>query len=235
VTEAEWLACDDPKRMLYFLRERVSGRRMRLCWCACCDMRRREGDTGAIERAARIGERCADGLGVEQEEVSEAHGVLVEAFGLTAPDEIKKRWRLIEATYCLAEDPLQMYGHRPPPPPPGRLGRVAGLTRRLFSLVTGTPQPESLPSDAHIWCWAIRDVFGNPFRLVAFSPEWRTETAVALARGMYESRDFGAMPILADALQEAGCDCEDILNHCRDPRQVHVRGCWVVDLVLGKE
>jgi hypothetical protein len=52
---------------------------------------------------------------------------------------------------------------------------------------------------------------------------------------MYESRKFGAMPILADALQDAGCDSEDILHHCRDNDQLHVRGCWVVDLVLGKE
>jgi hypothetical protein len=51
---------------------------------------------------------------------------------------------------------------------------------------------------------------------------------------MYESRDFGAMPILVDALQEAGCESEDILAHCRGPGP-HVRGCWVVDLVLGKE
>ncbi|QEG25961.1 hypothetical protein GobsT_06960 [Gemmata obscuriglobus] len=51
---------------------------------------------------------------------------------------------------------------------------------------------------------------------------------------MYESRDFGAMPVLADALQDAGCDSDDILNHCRGDG-VHVRGCWVVDLVLGKE
>ena len=51
---------------------------------------------------------------------------------------------------------------------------------------------------------------------------------------MYESRDFGAMPILADALQDAGCDNDDMLNHCRDEQQAHVRGCWVVDLVLGK-
>ena len=57
---------------------------------------------------------------------------------------------------------------------------------------------------------------------------------VALARGMYESRDFSAMPILADALQDAGCDNDEVLNHCRDPKQVHVRGCWVVDLVLNK-
>jgi hypothetical protein len=83
-------------------------------------------------------------------------------------------------------------------------------------------------------CALIRDIFGNPFRPVTFSPAWRTDTAVSLARQMYESREFGAMPILADALQDAGCDNDDILGHCRDPQQIHVRGCWVVDLVLGK-
>jgi hypothetical protein len=51
---------------------------------------------------------------------------------------------------------------------------------------------------------------------------------------MYESRDFTAMPILADALQDAGCDNEQILGHCRGPG-LHMRGCWVVDLVLGKQ
>jgi hypothetical protein len=80
----------------------------------------------------------------------------------------------------------------------------------------------------------LTEVFG-PSPSPGFSPAWRTDTAIALARQMYDSRDFGAMPILADALQDAGCDNEDILNHCRDTNQVHVRGCWVVDLVLGKE
>jgi hypothetical protein len=79
------------------------------------------------------------------------------------------------------------------------------------------------------------DIFGtDPFRPVAFDPVWRTDTAVSLAKRMYESRDFSPMPILADALQDAGCDSDDILNHCRDTKQVHVRGCWVIDLVLGK-
>jgi hypothetical protein len=82
---------------------------------------------------------------------------------------------------------------------------------------------------------ALRDIFGNPFRPPAFDPAWRTSDAVALARQMYESRDFGAMPVLADALQDAGCDCEDLLAHCRDASLTHVRGCWVVDLVLGKQ
>lgn len=79
----------------------------------------------------------------------------------------------------------------------------------------------------------LRDIFGNPFRPVTFSPAWRTDTAVSLARTMYESREFSAMPILADALQDAGCDSNDVLTHCREPGE-HVRGCWVVDLVLGK-
>ena len=79
----------------------------------------------------------------------------------------------------------------------------------------------------------LRDIFGNPFRPATFSPEWRTDTAVALARQMYESREFGMMPILADALQDAGCDDLDILDHCRG-ESVHVGGCWVVDLVLGE-
>jgi hypothetical protein len=79
----------------------------------------------------------------------------------------------------------------------------------------------------------IRDIFGNPFRLVSFSPSWQTSTAIALANSMYESRDFTAMPVLADALEEAVCDSADVLAHCRGPGP-HVRGCWVVDLVLGK-
>ncbi|MBM3983945.1 MAG: hypothetical protein FJ304_27485 [Planctomycetes bacterium] len=80
----------------------------------------------------------------------------------------------------------------------------------------------------------ILDTLGNPFRPVAFSSDWRTDTAIALARTMYDAREFGAMPILADALQDAGCDNDDILNHCRGTGP-HVRGCWVCDLVLGKE
>ena len=79
----------------------------------------------------------------------------------------------------------------------------------------------------------FRCVFGNPFRPVAVDPGWRTEAVVALARGMYDGRDFAAMPVLADALEDAGCDHPDVLAHCRDPQGVHVRGCWVVDGVLG--
>jgi hypothetical protein len=70
---------------------------------------------------------------------------------------------------------------------------------------------------------------------ITFEPAWRTETVLAVARRAYDAREFGALPILADALQDAGCDSADLLNHLRDPHAEHVRGCWALDLVLGKE
>jgi hypothetical protein len=79
----------------------------------------------------------------------------------------------------------------------------------------------------------LRDVIGNPFRPVALDPRWLTSTVVALAAGIYADRAFDRLPILADALEDAGCDSADILAHCRSDGP-HARGCWVVDLVLGK-
>src|SRR5262245_19189484 len=72
---------------------------------------------------------------------------------------------------------------------------------------------------------------GQP--LPHIDPNWLTSTVVDLARGIYEERAFDRLPILADALQDAGCDNDDLLGHCRGPGP-HARGCWVVDLVLGK-
>jgi hypothetical protein len=80
----------------------------------------------------------------------------------------------------------------------------------------------------------LRDLFGNPYRPVKFKSAWRSPTVVALARELYESRDFSAMPVLGDALEDAGCDYADVLAHCRGPTTFHVRGCWVVDLLLEK-
>jgi hypothetical protein len=68
---------------------------------------------------------------------------------------------------------------------------------------------------------------------VVINPTWLTSTVLALANGIYQEKAFDRMPILADALQDAGCDNEDILNHCRQPGE-HVKGCFVVDLLLGK-
>jgi hypothetical protein len=83
-------------------------------------------------------------------------------------------------------------------------------------------------------CRILREVAPDPARPPAFRPEWRTETAVLLARQMLAARDFTAMPILADALQDAGCDDEAVLAHCRDARHAHLPGCWALEAVLDR-
>src|SRR5262249_30224679 len=88
--------------------------------------------------------------------------------------------------------------------------------------------------DAHARVSSFHELFGNPFRPVTLAPSWNTGTVAALARHVYAGSDFSAMPVLADALEDARCDNRDILDHCRGPGP-HVRGCWVVDLLLNKE
>src|SRR5579862_8133963 len=80
----------------------------------------------------------------------------------------------------------------------------------------------------------VRDIFGNPFKPVTIAPAWLTSTVVSLAQAIYDERAFDRMPVLADALEESGCTSQEMLEHCRGGGE-HVRGCWLVDLVLGKE
>jgi hypothetical protein len=80
----------------------------------------------------------------------------------------------------------------------------------------------------------VRDLFAPVKRRIPRGSAWRTTQAIGLAETMYKSGRLDRMPILADAMEEAGCADADVLRHCRDDTARHVRGCWVVDLVLGK-
>ncbi len=88
------------------------------------------------------------------------------------------------------------------------------------------------PERCPVGCDLLKDILGNPFRPVRFDPGWRTEAVSSLAEGVYRERAFDRLPILADALEEAGCAEEAVLAHCRgdDP---HVRGCWVIEGLRG--
>src|SRR5262249_18319311 len=86
-------------------------------------------------------------------------------------------------------------------------------------------------------CVLLHDIFGNPFQPVTINPSWLTwndGTVVKLAKAIYEGRAFERMPVLAVALEEAGCSFQNILDHCRQPG-VHTKGCWVIDMLLGKQ
>jgi hypothetical protein len=94
------------------------------------------------------------------------------------------------------------------------------------------------PSAQSTQCAILRDIFGNPF--LPLTPisrgvlAWNDATVRRIAEGIYEERAFDRLPILADALLDAGCDNDDLIQHCRSAGP-HVRGCWAVDRILGKE
>jgi hypothetical protein len=213
--EAEWLEATHPNPMLSFMWMKGGERKPRLIAVAC--FRRAvalesatigfEPDEQIIDLAERINfaERIADGLS-------------------TAPDERAHRLEFHSSISPGSSSPLEWAAHRIADP--SAWEATSGV---VIALADRWNDAEAAHGAA-----LVRDVFGNPFRPAALDPAWRTPTAIALASQMYESRDFGAMPILADALQDAGCDSDDVLDHCRGPGP-HVRGCWVVDMVLGKQ
>jgi len=105
---------------------------------------------------------------------------------------------------------------------------VAARNAALSALAGCDPAAERVAQAA-----LLRDLIGNPFRPVPFDSAWRTADVLALALAAYEERAFDRLPLLADAVMDAGCDSDAILDHCRSVGP-HVWGCWVVDLVLGK-
>ncbi len=121
------------------------------------------------------------------------------------------------------------------PPARGKLSRFREACNiHRTDLPTWLWWGEAGTAEAHIQADVLRDIFGNPFRPISLNLSWLTPTVKQLAVAIYEQRQFDKMPLLGDALEEAGCDNEDVLQHCRGGGE-HVRGCWVVDKVLGKE
>lgn len=103
-----------------------------------------------------------------------------------------------------------------------------------FTMTALLPTPLAPgPKGGRMLCDLLRCVFGNPFTKPAFEKKWRSETVTALAEGIYADHAFDRLPILADALEEAGCDDRKMLDHLRG-KGPHCRGCWVLDLALGK-
>jgi hypothetical protein len=94
------------------------------------------------------------------------------------------------------------------------------------------PDPATQAAERAAQCELVREILGNPFRPSLVPPAWRSASVLGLAHYIHEEQAFDRLPILADALEDAGCDDADILDHLRGPGP-HVRGCWALDLVLG--
>lgn len=224
MSEAEWLACTDPTPMLEFVRTQrtASERKLRLFAAACC----RRAFNLLIDKYSRkaltIAERYADGevtaekLGFAWGDARRAAQVAHRQERETA--EASAMW----AVSLLCEADI------------GRALTAVALVARCeaFPIEQG-PLDEAQRQQSLL----LRDIVSNPFCPVTLDSawsRWQDDTIPKLAQVIYDERAFDRLPVLADALKEAGCTDADILAHCRGPGP-HVRGCWVVDLLLGKE
>jgi hypothetical protein len=249
VTEAEWLACADGSALWHHLIQGgVSARKERLYAVACC--RRVEhllpAAAAAHLRLIEACERFADGLATADDlrAAADAAGAVSDASGAGQTPEERAGGAGALHAHAAA-------GLGPELDPDLKYTAAAAVASfRSGPVPAGDPSSEEYTRTEEyrrhqarfLECWddelaaqagLVRDLFGNPFRPVAFDPAWRSPTAVVLAQAMYDGRDFAAMPVLADALQDAGCEQQDVLGHCRGGGE-HVRGCWVVDHVLGR-
>jgi hypothetical protein len=241
MTEAEWLTCSDPQKMLLLLLEkgRVSDRKVRLFLVASCyriwDLLSHEHSRQAVLTV----ERYADQLASSDELASAGR------HAITACAELEQAmWRVTDEGFQLFDGPS-----------PGTEEEIDAAIQKetlatklahasLLPTVATESDPASYPhlplldyADELVlgdWACYLRDIFGNPFRWVTLDPCWLTPQTVVLAQAIYDDRAFDRFPILADALEDVGCTNADALDHCRQSGK-HVRGCWVVDLLLDKK
>jgi hypothetical protein len=240
MTEEQWLTCPDPNRLIGFLSDCAEpelglektlppdGRRFRLFAAGCC--RRIEHfltDSRSLQALAVL-ERYLDGNAAEADrEAANRAAELVQV-----AEDPARRYAAEAVCHALFSLPAYLIAE---------VYRVSVRAAHAAGCAVASPTLDerafwnAVRAEETAQADLLREIFGNHFRPVSFSPSWRTDTALSLARQMYEARDFSAMPILADALQDAGCDSAELLDHLRDTGALHVRGCWALDLVLGKE
>jgi hypothetical protein len=225
MTETEWFASDDPSAMLEHLGEPVERfRKFQLVAVACC--RRLDHVVADLPPGWRnLVRHRIDSL----EDSADSTSSPFDRGDLTgAVEPLAHVWSPEVRWASQIEETLTR--------------RVAlALAQEAAVFCAGVVGPESdfgrllSRDEQRAQCRLVHDIFGNPFRDVVMDPDWlawRDGTAVKLARTAYDDRRWDVLPILADALHEAGCTDDAILDHCRGPGP-HVRGCWVVDLVLG--
>jgi hypothetical protein len=225
MTEAEWLACTDPQGILWWLRDaqKATERKLRLFAVAYCRHQWHLLVDVRSKKAVEVAERFADGLASESERKRAASDALAAA---SVAGEARKGAEEVSLPSLTAY----------------------AATAAWYTVFYEASPAASTTCDADAVDWyaengvemphpkLLRELFGNPFRSIGIDSAWlawNDGSVVKLAQDIYNERAFDRLPTLADALERAGCEDADILAHCRQ-QGPHVRGCWVVDLLLGK-
>ncbi len=225
MTEAEWMACTDPDPMLEFLRGKVTDRKLRLFGVACCRLLlQRVRVNSWDEQAVDVAERFADGKATTTELEAAAAGTTPDWTAAFACHEAASLEGGVDAAEYAADNAAWEAG--------SHAAFVVGKAEGSPSFNAGRDVERAAQANL------LRDIFGPlPFRPVTVHPHtlaWNDRLVVRLSQAIYDERRWGDMPILSDALLDAGCDDDEVLAHCRSGGE-HVRGCWVIDLLLGKQ
>jgi hypothetical protein len=211
MTEDEWLACTNPLRLLDYVGAALESRKALLVTVACF-RRHWERLPAVAQEWVRLAEVAAEGRAARHD---------------------------LDDNFEALEESLNVFG------PPGEFVALLDMAYGMWKsewpyLDEGERDPAWL-AERKAHAALVRDIFGNPFRPVTPDPIGQTGQVVALAQATYEDRTLPAgtfdptrLAVLADAVEEAGCTNPDLLGHLRGPGP-HVRGCWAVDLLLGKE
>jgi hypothetical protein len=217
MSERAWMAGVDAQAMVESLRGSGSERKLRLFACARCRSVWPLLADGRSREAVEVAERLADGLASEADRAA-AFARATEAASVEDYEDPED-----DATYLAAV--AAAYARN-----------VVWAEAYVAAHATAPPLVMTDPAAEAVAVGQLRDIFGDPFRRVSIEASWLTwhdGTIPRLAQSIYDDRAFDQLPILADALEDAGCNDADSLNHCRSGGE-HVRGCWVVDLLLGK-
>ena len=227
MTEPEWHSCTDPKSMLRFLSGQPVGRKLRLFACACCRRIWPALSDERCRRAVEVREGYEDGV------VSEFDLTAAQDAARAARHELRYPLRDVENAESLPESAPAWAAGAASNAVNGNYHPITFLAARAAACLSNALWEDAVADETRAFCPILRDIVGNPFRPIVADPVWLSSTVVALAGAVYQDRAFDRLPILADALEESGCDNADVLGHCRSEGP-HVRGCWVVDLLLGK-
>jgi hypothetical protein len=230
MTEAEWLDSSDPRPMVEFLQGGATIRKLQLFASACCRAVEHLWTDNLGLWVVEVAEQDADGMATT-EEVKRAMNRAIESYDCASDhvgydsipdDEREFAIDVVEALWAVMTTVCQG-------------GVEAARTVAAFDAINpDNPRTE----ERRQFSILLREMFGpilfRPTAIDWSSIAWNNQVVAKLAIAIYNDRAFDRLPILADALEDAGCDNVDILAHCRGPGP-HVRGCWVVDLILGKQ
>jgi hypothetical protein len=222
MTETQWPTCQSPEAMLNALTDEASPRKLRLYAVGCCRRIWHLLHDDRCRHAVEVAQRFVDGR---------ATAFDLEAAGRTVAG-VARVWGDVGSAVARSTFALGGAAWAATRASAWLAAWDAAWDARVVARdqVRGTDWEKERAWQAGL----LRDLVGDPFRPLSVEPTWLTPDVLRLARVIYDESRFGEMPYLADALLDAGCDDDALLEHCHG-REPHYRGCWVIDLLLGYE